>query len=106
MVDVGSGAGMRLAVRLEELCGVDVRIALRRAETGVSQQFLDRTQVGASAEQVRSEGMPQRVRADAEPRAALGDVPADQPVDAARGQPAAAAVQEQRVVSPAAAPRW
>ena len=57
---------VRLLVGLDQLRGVDVGVALRGAEPGVAEQFLDRPQVGAALEQVRRERMPQRVRADPE----------------------------------------
>src|SRR4051812_26253333 len=41
--------------------------------------------------------MPQRVRADAEARAAAPDIPRDKALDAAAGQPPAARVDEQRI---------
>ena len=54
------------------------------AEPRVAEQFLDRAQVGAALEQVRGKRVPQRVRADAEARAAQRDVAAHQPMHAAR----------------------
>ena len=39
---------VRLPVHLEQLRGVDVRVALRRAEPRVAEQLLDRAQVGAA----------------------------------------------------------
>ena len=47
-------------------------------------------------EQVGRKRVPQRVRADAEPRAARGHVASHQPIDAARRQASAAVVEEQR----------
>ena len=89
--------GCALLVDLEQLRGVDVRVALRRAEARVAEQFLNRAQVGAALQQVRRERMPQRVRADAGPRAARRHVAPHQPVDAPHGQPPAAIVHEQRI---------
>ena len=48
-----------------QLRGVDVRIALRRAQSRVPQQLLNGAQVGAALQQVRGERVPQRMRADA-----------------------------------------
>ena len=60
---------VRFPVHLEQLRGVDVRVALRRAEARVAEQLLDRAQVRAALQQMRRERVPQRVRADADPRA-------------------------------------
>ena len=48
-------ARMRLFVDLNQLRSIDMRISLGRAETGMTQQFLNRAQVGAIREQVRRE---------------------------------------------------
>ena len=64
---------MRLAVDIQQLRGVDVRIALRRRQLHVAEQLLDGAQVGTALEQMRRKGVPQRVRADSEARAAQGD---------------------------------
>ena len=61
---------VRLPIHIQQLCSVDVRVALRRAEARVAEQLLDDAQVGAALQQVRREGVPQRVRTDAIP---LGD---------------------------------
>ena len=87
-----------LPVHLEQLRGVDMRVALRGAEARMAEQFLDRPQVGAALQQMRGEGMPQGVRADAEPRAARRDIAPHEPVDAANGEAPAAIVDEQRFV--------
>ena len=46
---------MGLPVGIDQLGGVDVRVALRRAEPRVAQQLLDDAQVSAALEQVRRE---------------------------------------------------
>ena len=56
---------MGLSVDVQQLRGVDVRVALGRAEARVAEEFLNRAQVGAALQQMRRERMPQRVRADA-----------------------------------------
>jgi hypothetical protein len=43
---------MGFPVHTEQLGGIHVRVALRRAESRVSQQLLNRAQVGAALEQV------------------------------------------------------
>ena len=72
---------MRFHVDVEELCRVDVRVALSSTQTGVAKQLLNRAQVGAALQQMRCEGVPERVRADAGPHAALRRVPPHQPID-------------------------
>src|SRR5580765_2206755 len=90
-------ARVRLFVDLEQLRGVDVRVALRGAETGVAEQFLDRPEIRPALQQVRREGMTQRVRADPHPRAAGRDVAAHQAIHAPGRQAPTAEVQEQRI---------
>ena len=46
---------MRLAVHLQQLRGVDVRVALGRRELDVPEHLLDRAEIGASLEQMRRE---------------------------------------------------
>ena len=46
-----------LAIDLEQLRGVHVRVTLRRAEAGVAEQLLDDPQVGAALQQVGRERM-------------------------------------------------
>ena len=67
-------ARMRAAVGILELRQVHVRVALRGGQLHVAEQLLDGPQVGAVLQQVRRERVPQRVRADAEARAAPGHV--------------------------------
>ena len=85
---------MCLPVHLEQLRRVDVRVALRRRELYVSEQLLNRTQIRPCLQQVRRERMSQRMRADAESRAARRDVTRDQALDAATRQARAAEVDE------------
>ena len=91
---------MAFRVHLEQLRGVDVRVALRRAQARVAEQFLDHTQVGAALQQVRGEGVAQRVRADPPARAAGSHVAPHEAIDASRRQPPTAEVQEQRITPP------
>jgi len=60
----------------------------------VAEQFLNGPQVRATLQEMRREGMPERVRTDAGARARRRDVAAHQPVDAPPGQPAAAVIHE------------
>jgi len=88
---------VRLSIDLEQLRGVHVRVALRRRQLHVPEQLLDRAQVGACLQEVRREGVPQRVRADAESRAAGRDVTRDEALDTATGQPRAAEIHKERL---------
>ena len=86
---------MRPLIGVNELRGVDVRVALRGAQPRVTEQLLDRAEISAALEEVRRERMAQRVRADA---VAFGDhsVPTHQAVDAPDGEAPASIVQEER----------
>src|SRR5437016_13959777 len=53
-------------VHLAQPAGCDVRIDLRRADVGVSEERLHDAEVGAAGEEVRRERVPERVRRDAE----------------------------------------
>jgi hypothetical protein len=59
------GAWMASLVGLQEMSGVDVRIALGGGEAGVAQKLLDRPEIRASLEEVCGEAMAQRMRAHA-----------------------------------------
>src|ERR1051325_2186462 len=88
---------MALFIHLQQLSRVDVGVPLRGAQTRVAEQFLNGTQIGAALEQMRRERMPERVRADSHPLARRRDVLAADAIDAARSQPSAAKVHEQRI---------
>ena len=90
---------MRSTVDVEQLRGVDVGVPLRRGQLNVPEQLLDRAQIGAALQQVRGEGMPERVRADAEARAAGRDVACDEALHAAPREPCAARGDEQRIAA-------
>src|SRR5258705_9374011 len=92
-----AGAWMGLPIHVEQLGHVHVRVALRRRQLDVAEQFLDGAQVRAGLQQMRRKRMPQRVRADAEACAAAADVAGDQALHAAPRQPAAARVHKQRI---------
>src|ERR1043166_7761848 len=77
---------MRLVVDAPEAGSVDVAVHLRRRERAVSEQLLDRPQVGAALEEVRRECVAQPVRVGQEAS------------ERARVEPPAASRQEQRVV--------
>ena len=87
-------------IGLHQLSDVHVGVTLGRAQARMPEEFLYGTQVGARFEQMGRKRVAERVRADSVPGAAGGHVTPDQFVDAARGQPPSAVVQEQRVASP------
>src|SRR5437879_13926713 len=64
----------------------------------MAQQLLNRAQVGAPLQEVRREGVTQRVRADAHARTAGGDIAPDQSIDASDRQPRSAVVDKQRIL--------
>jgi hypothetical protein len=53
---MGSGVG------LEQMLAVDLGIALGGREARMAEQLLDGAEIGAGAEQMRGEGVPQRMR--------------------------------------------
>src|SRR5437762_4695654 len=63
VVPRSSGTGVRLVIRLHQPAEVDVRVALCRREARVSEKLLDGAQVGPRAEEMRREGVTERVRA-------------------------------------------
>jgi len=52
---------MALLVHPKQIGNREMRIKLRRGDTGVAEKLLDVAQIGSAIEQVRREGMPQRV---------------------------------------------
>ena len=60
--DGGVGPGMTRLIHADQLFHGNVRIFLRCRQALVAQQFLDRPQVGAFFQHVRSEGMAECVR--------------------------------------------
>src|SRR5580765_4219700 len=97
----GLGARVRFSVDVEQLRRVDVRVSLRRAQTRVAEELLDGAQVGAALQEVRRERVPERVRADAEPRTGGRHVAPYEPIDAPRAERGAAIVDEERNATPA-----
>src|SRR3954471_23564912 len=57
------GAWVRGVIDVAQALGGEVRVDLRRGDVGVAEHLLDRAQVAAAREQVRGEGVAQRVRA-------------------------------------------
>ena len=68
---------MKLLVHAPEILAIDVRVDLRRRNVDVSEHLLDGAQIGAALEQVRREGVTQRVRRDGLRDAGLIDVLAE-----------------------------
>src|SRR5678815_4335788 len=87
---------MSLPVDVEQLRDVDVSVSLGGRETHVSEQLLNRAQVGARLQQMRGKGMAERVWADPESRAAAGNVARHQPLNAPAGQPSTPGVYKHR----------
>ena len=88
----------------EQLLQVDVGVFLGRGQAGVPEELLDGAQVGAAAEEVRGEGMAERVGADLlRATASPVDVLPDHPLDGPRRQPAARCSEKAAPPSPPAA---
>ena len=92
-------ARVRLLVDVEQPAHVEVGVALRGAELRVAEQLLNRPQVGAGAEQMGREGVPQGVWTDALRNRGCARRLAHDAIDAARGQAAALEIQEERIPS-------
>src|SRR5262245_2357526 len=94
VVPCTSSSRVRAVIGVHQAAQVDVRVALRRRQARVAEQLLDGAQVGAGPEQVRGEGVAERVRRRARRRAGGGDVARHQPVDAAWREAPAGAIAE------------
>ena len=55
---------MAFLVDVQELLEVEVGVLLRRGQAGVAQELLDDPKIRAPAEEVRSEGVAERMGAD------------------------------------------
>src|SRR5580692_3310662 len=86
------------AISADQAFGVDFGINLRGGQRGVAEQFLDRADVAAAGEQVRGEGMPQRVRRCGLRQAERAAQPRHGELDEARRQRPALGADEQRPV--------
>ncbi len=64
---------MEFLVNLAQPIARDVRVNLRGADAGVTEQFLDHAQIRAMLQQVRRKTMPQHVRRDIAPHARAPD---------------------------------
>ena len=64
---------MGVAIYIQQARGIDVRIDLRRGQAGVTQQLLERSQVGAARQQMGRKAVSERVgvRLSGRPRRAL-----------------------------------
>ena len=72
-----------------------VRVDLRRREVGVAEHQLNRAQIGAALEEVRSERVAQHMRADRSPQVCLAPVLGEDLPEADAAQRPAARIQEQ-----------
>ena len=87
---------MRGVIDLEKPRGVDLGVHLRGRERGVAQKLLDGAQFAAAREQVRGEGVAQRVRRRGLGQAERAAQLRDRQLDDARRQRAAPRADEQR----------
>src|SRR5262249_49957754 len=85
-------AGVCAIVGLHQMVEVHVRVALRRGEARMSEELLDRAQIGALIEKMSGERVTDRVRARGDRRAGAGDVTLDEASDAPCGEAAAAVI--------------
>jgi hypothetical protein len=54
-----------VAINIEKMCRVHLRIDLRRRQARVPEQFLERSQIGAAREQMRRKAVAKGVRGNA-----------------------------------------
>src|SRR5947208_5008558 len=87
---------MRALVDLDESLRRYVRVPLRGGERGVAEQLLDAAQVGAHVEKMRGEAVPQGVRMHVALRPADERILREVARDGARGEPPAAAIEQER----------
>ena len=85
-------------VDLEHVLHGELGVALRGGQALMSEHFLDGAQVGAFGQQVRGEGVAQRVGAhfDIHFRAKSPDVTFENAINGARGEPLAVNIEEER----------
>src|SRR3954470_21379917 len=88
-------ARVRVEVDVLEAVGREVRVELGRGDVRVAEHLLQRAQVAAAGQQVRGEGVTQRVRAHPVRQPGSGGVALDDLVQALAGQAGAAVVDEQ-----------
>src|SRR5438094_7912692 len=86
---------MRLIVNVDQLLDGYLSVLLRGRQAYVPEHLLDRAQVCALGQEVRGEGVPQRMRARLEVGAEPPDVFLHQAVDRPGREPASTGVQEQ-----------
>ena len=87
---------MRFLVRRLEIARADVRVDLRRDEAFVAEEFLHAADVGAAVEQMRGEAVAERVGRSPLVEAGFAEVFFQHPGHAARRQPRAEFVGEDR----------
>ena len=93
-----SRSRMRAIIHREQVVGGKMGIFLRRRERRMAQKFLNRPQIRSFVEQMRGEGVTERVRADFSP-GQPARVPVHDAVHAADGQSSAAQVAEHGIGS-------
>src|SRR5271157_4518845 len=98
--NVASGAGMSGAIGLQQPRLVDRCINLRGGQAGVTEQFLDRTQIAAASQQMAGEGMAQSMRRGRIGQPQGGTKPFDGQLNDAWRQRAAPRADEQGAVAP------
>jgi hypothetical protein len=89
---------MGARVGLQQKLAVDLSVALRGRKARVSEQLLDRPQIGAGAEQMRGEGVPERMRRRSVWQPKRAPRPGNHELDDAGLKRHAAHADEQRIV--------
>jgi hypothetical protein len=90
---------MGVAIDVEKSRRVHRRVNLRRRQTGVAKQFLQRPEIGAASQQMRREAVPQRMRRQRIRQAQAPPGGGDGATDQVRVERAAARTDEQRTIA-------
>ena len=90
---------MRRVIDRKQTVGLDRGIALRRRQTGVAEQLLDRAQVAAAAQEMSRKTVPQRVRRRTFGEAEQAAQRLHLPLHLARAESIAAGADEERAVA-------
>src|ERR1044071_9750236 len=91
-------ARMRAFVHSDQLPVIQMRVLLRRRERRVTEELLNRAKVGAGVEKVGGERMAHGVRRDSGAQRGFAEIAVEQASHAARGDAAAAIVDEERLL--------
>jgi hypothetical protein len=94
-----SSSWMRLVIHRRQLIEIEMGVSLRSRQTGVTEHFLNNSEIGPAVQEMGREGMAQTVRTDLHCNPRLAQPLLDYSADAPRRQASAAAIQKYRGVA-------